>query len=196
MLRAMRAERRDPDSLRNYRELLRRVDELCRVAGERLAGLLTCHEGCDACCRHLSLFAVEAAVLAEAVAALPAEQHGRLLQRARRATQDGPCPLLEEHACLIYEARPIICRTHGLPLLTRADGEERVDFCPRNCRGASSLPGEAVLDLDRLNAALAAVDALYRTEIGLSDQDGQRYAMRDVILDVLEQNPQLILPIH
>jgi len=190
MLRAMRTERTYPDRLRNYRELVRRVDGLCRVAGERLAGQLTCRKGCDACCRHLSLCAVEAAVLAKAVATLPPEQRGRLLERARCATEDGPCPLLEEHACLIYAARPIICRTHGLPLLTRAEGEERVDFCPRNCRGASSLPGEAVLDLGRLNTALAAVDALYRTETGLSDQDGQRYAMRDVILDVLEQNPQ------
>jgi hypothetical protein len=86
-----------------------------------------------------SISALEAAVIARAVAALPAEHREPLRQRARayvsRATDLGlgeagqseesltprtgvrlPCPALEDDACGIYGARPLICRKWGMPL--------------------------------------------------------------------------------
>jgi Fe-S-cluster containining protein len=33
------------------------------------------------------------------------------------SASDDDCIFLNNHKCTIYEARPIICRTHGLPLL-------------------------------------------------------------------------------
>jgi uncharacterized protein len=104
---------------------------------------------------------VEGVALALALQSLPAEQRDHLRRKARESRPDGPCPLLEAGACLLYPARPVICRTHGLPILA---SEGRVDFCPRNFGGLATLPGDAVLDLERLNAALAAVNALFVTE--------------------------------
>ena len=173
------------DSMRNYRELVRRVDSLCDAIGTRLAGHLTCRKGCDACCLHLSLFPVEASVLAEAVKNLPAPQLDKLRERAINARPDGPCPLLEDHVCLVYQARPMICRTHGLPILSRIDGDAKVDFCPENCQELSALSGDTVIDIDRLNAALTAINALFLRETGEEDQQ-RRPFMSEIILGAMK----------
>lgn len=147
--------------LENYLTLLRRVDELCGATSARFDSQISCRPGCDACCRHLSIFAVEAAALRGALRALPGPDAAFIRQSAKLAGPEGPCPLLHDGLCLLYRTRPIICRTHGLPLLISRDGESGVDFCPENFREVSSIPGSAVIDLDRLNANLAAINALF-----------------------------------
>jgi len=154
------------ERLSNYRQLVARVDALCaRIEGdfrERIA----CRRGCDGCCRHLSLFPVEAAALAAALTEAPAALAAEIRKRARAAAEDGPCPLLKDGVCLLYEARPLICRTHGLPLLGRRDGERFIDYCPLNFQGMESLPASAVIDLETLNATLTAVNRLFVKESG------------------------------
>ncbi len=151
--------------LHNYRALVARVDELCRrVAGE-FGPHLACRPGCSGCCRHLTLSWVEGFALAEAVRALPAEAADEIRSRAGSSSASSPCPLLADGLCLLYASRPIICRTHGLPLLTaETEGTRRIDFCPENFRGLDTLPGHAIIDLDRLNTTLAAVNAVFVAE--------------------------------
>ena len=69
-----------------------------------------CKKGCDLCCMDYSIF--------------PLEFHyikSRLEIGDRPATpipeDETTCLFLKGHECTIYEHRPIICRTHGLPLL-------------------------------------------------------------------------------
>jgi uncharacterized protein len=147
--------------LDNYLALRSRVDELCHNTSTLLQDAISCRAGCDACCRHLSVCAVEAAALRAALSALPDADAARIRAAADAAAPDGPCPLLQDGLCLLYEARPIICRTHGLPLLIDRDGEKGVDFCPENFQGLSSIPGKAVIDLERLNQLLMAINALF-----------------------------------
>jgi uncharacterized protein len=147
--------------LENYRALLLRVDEMCSNTAARFEDQISCRPGCDACCRHLSIFAVEAAALQRALGSLPETDARFIRQAAAASSPDAPCPLLHGGLCLLYLARPIICRTHGLPLLVNRDGTTGVDFCPENFRGATSIPGSAVLDLERLNATLAAINTLF-----------------------------------
>ena len=81
------------------------------------------------------------------------------------------CPLLEDHRCLLYAARPIICRTHGLPIIYTEGNERKVDCCPLNLNeGDQPVSGSAIIDLDRLNTLLVAVNALYLSHV---DADGQ-----------------------
>ena len=146
--------------LGNYRELISRVDEISRKIEEDFRSEIACTGGCDGCCRHLSLFPVEAAALAVAFQELPLSERRRIRERACTSPIE-PCPLLEQHQCLLYTARPLICRTHGLPLLINRAGKRRIDYCPLNFRGVSSLPGSAVIDLDRLNETLVAVNLCF-----------------------------------
>jgi uncharacterized protein len=39
-----------------------------------------------------------------------------------------------------------------------------VDYCPRNFRNIETLPGNAIVDLDRLNEALATINLLFVSE--------------------------------
>jgi Fe-S-cluster containining protein len=175
-----------PDSLvarlGNYRDLVSRVDEMCRRIEESLRPEITCTRGCDGCCRHLSLFPVEAMALAEELRKLPPPEVDRIRVRARASLPDGPCPLLEQHCCLLYPARPLICRTHGLPLLVNRGEERRVDHCPLNFRGLSCLPGSAVIDLDRLNETLVAVNLLFTAPQGLSSPFPERFTIAEALL--------------
>lgn len=147
--------------LENYLALLERVDQLCGLTAARFDSQISCRPGCDACCRHLSVFAVEAAALREALGALGEAEASLIREKAKLAGPDAPCPLLNDGLCLLYPARPIICRTHGLPILISRDGEAGVDFCPQNFRGLDSIPGSDVIDLERLNALLATINSLF-----------------------------------
>jgi len=147
--------------LENYLALVNRIDELCDRTAQSFQSQISCRAGCDACCRHLSIFAVEAAALRQALHELPNEDAALVRQAAQLSLPEDPCPLLHDGLCLLYAARPIICRTHGLPLLVNRDGAGCVDFCPENFRDLPSIPGSAVIDLERLNTMLAAINALY-----------------------------------
>ena len=142
--------------LENYTDLITRVDEhihrLAFVHKDRLA----CKKGCDVCCRHLSLFPVEAFALSRAFSRLDVPCRERILEQAQRTGRE--CPLLVDHVCMVYEARPIICRTHGYPLYMEKEGRAMVDFCPKNFKGVKKLDHSDMLDLDRMNTLLIAVN--------------------------------------
>lgn len=104
----------------------------------------------------------------EAAGRLRPDELLRLKERLAAWNNGDACPLLADDQCLLYEARPIICRTHGLPILVTEGDERRIDVCPLNCQGLETLPGEAVLDLERLNTLLVSVNVLYLREVGLN----------------------------
>jgi Fe-S-cluster containining protein len=102
-----------------------------------------CKQGCDLCCRslpHLPTIAlVEWERLREAIEALADSTRADVVHRTRAAPETGPltCPLLDSArgACLVYEARPVACRTYGFyaerdaglhcERVTRALGEQQ-----------------------------------------------------------------------
>ncbi|WP_225072364.1 YkgJ family cysteine cluster protein [Desulfuromonas sp. CSMB_57] len=173
--------------LENYRQLVSRVDDLCRSITERYVSELACRKGCADCCRHISLFPVEVAVVREALLALPPNELRALQDRAGSVGPADACPLLDESgACRVYAARPIICRTHGLPVMTCLDGQRRVDACPANFSGCTSLPGSAVIDVDRINAALAAINRLFVAATGGAGAAGERLSMAAIILSTAD----------
>lgn len=173
----------DLSMLRNYQQLSVRVGELCGQIEERCSEHLACREGCDSCCRHLSLFWVEAVALAWALKQADPAQAETIRQQARDAKSDGPCPLLLGGRCLLYAARPLICRTHGLPLLLERDGERRIDYCPLNFQQATTLPPGALVNLEALNTTLAAVNALFVQELfGEAGPSVERLSIAEALL--------------
>ena len=159
-------------SLELYRQLIEGVDDLTSQLNERYQSHLQCGAGCSGCCQHhLSVFAVEAAGLTEAIAALPEAQQTRIRQQAidvkEREAKGEPvaCPLLVDNLCSVYESRPLICRTQGLPLLYEADdGAQEIDFCPLNFASDAAiaeLQDEHLVPLDLLNLKLAMANVTY-----------------------------------
>lgn len=155
-----------------YIALLLKVERFSSEVVEANRGSLACRPGCDACCgRVFTIFAVEAANVRLGFSLLPDGVKDRIAIRARAlSASGGPCPLLEDGRCAVYEHRPVICRTHGLPLtseLITVEGRKVVTLCDRNfpeLDDLSAIPSRFVLDLDRLNSALAAINMLFMKE--------------------------------
>jgi uncharacterized protein len=81
-----------------------------------------CRKGCDDCCRQLASVPIVTREEWQGIAAhlelLESETADAVRKRIRNsATASRPvvCPMLDAHAgtCLVYEARPIACRSYG-----------------------------------------------------------------------------------
>jgi Fe-S-cluster containining protein len=170
--------------LDNYRHLVARIDALCHGIEEALAGHITCSEGCSSCCTSITLFPVEAAALAATLEELPDDEAESIRRHVAEYADGERCPLLEQHRCLLYAVRPIICRTHGLPILYTEEQERKIDYCPLNLTESDSLFGSAIIDLDKLNTLLVAVNSLF-----LFKSDAPDMPERMTIAEALKVNP-------
>lgn len=149
-----------PTALTYVERLHAVVDELVAALNVRHGARLQCRRGCSGCCvDELTVFEVEAArIRARYPEVLAASPH-----------PPGACAMLDaDGACRVYEARPYVCRTQGLPLRwveeRRGRVVERRDICPLNEPGPplSEIPKDDCWSLgpveERLRTVQAAVD--------------------------------------
>lgn len=145
-------------SIERYRRLRQQVDE--RVA--RLEAIhgehLVCRPGCCGCCVNLTVFAVELYSIAGHLA------ESGMVEVAFDARAS--CGWLDDGMCRIYMARPIICRTHGLPIAVPNDDcpeHKEVSYCPLNFTGADAegyaFGPDNTLDLADINEELCRINA-------------------------------------
>lgn len=124
-----------------YDEILRSADAFFRRVSEEQPKALSCGLGCTLCCHGLfEISAADLSVLADGLAALDPETRDAITRRAEaileetdhpvltecspeekeaflQRADETPCPALGEGGrCLVYESRPLVCRTFGLPL--------------------------------------------------------------------------------
>ena len=139
------------------------VDQHFSGAMTRSPDAFRCGPGCASCChRRIDVFAVEAMPIATALAELGARDP-ELMARIRRQADDPEyaqiCPLLVDDRCSVYGSRPLICRSHGLPVLVETDDGPAVSVCPLNF-DEQEIPGASILNLEALNAPLAVLAEL------------------------------------
>ncbi len=81
----------------------------------------------------------------------------------------------------MYDSRPIICRTFGLPSLHRDEKDEGViDWCELNFTSVEptlQFQADGIIDIDTLNTKLAGVNGLFVKESEFADE---RTAMDDI----------------
>ena len=147
-----------------YRALLAKLDSHAKRLLARYRGHIACSEGCAGCCSLSSVFAVEACAMVLSTGRLPAKKRWALFDRAALKTdasgEAARCLFLLDDRCLLYDARPVICRTHGYPLLV----EGRVDYCPKNFTILRTIESSFILDLGALNTALAGINIAFLKE--------------------------------
>lgn len=150
--------------LSNYYNLVKKIDLFCREIENRYTGSIVCQKGCSGCCRHITLFPVEALALNMALESLSLTTRKKIQHRAEIADPEGECPLLENGGCLMYLHRPVICRTHGLPIQIKTRRGVRLDHCPLNFT-TGEIPEKAfTLDLELVNTLLSTVNDLLLNE--------------------------------
>lgn len=125
----------------SYRKILDRADTFFTEVAARLPDQLECRRGCTMCCHGLfEIGAADVSLIADGVRTLAPSVRSALVERARELmdrfaqpnlracepeekesffdrSEDAACPALDQAgSCLLYEHRPIVCRTFGLPL--------------------------------------------------------------------------------
>ncbi|MCM2264399.1 MAG: YkgJ family cysteine cluster protein [Desulfuromonadales bacterium] len=167
-------------ALAPYRSLLAQVDQLCDRIVAAFPEQIKCRAGCDACCTLQGVLPVEAACLALAFRQLPAATAEALRARLNAVADEERCPLLTEASCPLYAARPIICRTHGLPLLVEDEHGPRVDRCPLNFTALDTLPGSAIIALEKLNQALVMANRHFLAICFPGGDPAERVPLREI----------------
>ncbi len=155
------------DLLVNYRALVKKIDDHILHLEKSYPDDIACKKGCDDCCKSLTLFPVEAFCLSFAFVKASKSSQDQVIQKIEN--QDGTCPLLINNSCALYQARPIICRTHGYPITMKKDTKIQIDFCPKNFKKTATFPKEVLLSLEQLNATLIAINQYFLESIETDD---------------------------
>lgn len=139
----------------SYRAILARADEHFDSVMRTQPQNLQCGRGCSLCCYGLfEIGSGDVPVIAEGLEQLHPMRRQKIIRRSLEIvessahpnlrecspeekeaffdrTQATPCPNLDdEGACMMYEHRPLVCRTFGLPL---RDGRKFIgDICELN----------------------------------------------------------------
>lgn len=156
---------KDDPSLSAYLLLRARVDRFAESIRARYPEQIACRPGCASCCpAGLSLVIAEAVTLGQALDIEPDRIHLQAGQPSHR--EDGPCDLLDAHGrCAVYADRPLICRTHGLPLKYQERGDYVV--CEKNF--VSQAPhASSVLDMENVEKMLFAANLDYCRRLGIN----------------------------
>ena len=120
---------------------------------QKHATQMECKKGCSKCCKtDISVFGIESERIEEWFTSQNKDEQKRLLELWAQPHQEGYCSFLYNDQCTIYEARPLICRTQGLPLYLTS--ENVLDYCPLNFT-AGDPPKEDWLNLERMNTLLS-----------------------------------------
>jgi uncharacterized protein len=112
------------EAIKQYLALRDEIDQRCQELHDEHAPHLQCRAGCDMCCMDFGILPVEFEVIKELA--------GDELKKGQPVNEEGACPFLVNHRCVIYHFRPIICRTQGLPLLFMGEEEWELSACELN----------------------------------------------------------------
>jgi uncharacterized protein len=139
-------------------ELTAKIDGFFERVEARHGDDMQCQTGCSDCCHaRLSVTTVEA----DAIRTYLTDKSITLgIDPARCAALDAA------GRCQIYEARPVVCRSHGVPIRMREDSLPVVRNCHRNFTHTTP-DADCVLDQATLSTLVLAVDKA-------AGNDGQR----------------------
>jgi Fe-S-cluster containining protein len=130
-------------------ELTAKIDGFFARVEARHGDDMQCQTGCSDCCHvRLSITGVEADAIRAYVETHPVTP----------GTRPDVCAALDEAGrCQIYEARPVVCRSHGVPIRLREDSLPVVRNCFRNFTHTEPA-ADCVLDQETLSTLVLAVD--------------------------------------
>jgi Fe-S-cluster containining protein len=157
----------------HYQALLGKVETFHQALLASYTAQITCRLGCHDCCSgDLTFLPIEFHYLLRGLQKIDPSARGTIASRLNIGAGNPavePCILLHRRGCALYEFRPLMCRTHGFPLVFEEGDTEVRDCCPKNfvTLPLARLPREALLDLNRLNTILIAVNLEFASRLGI-----------------------------
>lgn len=166
------------------------IDQFFERVSTKYPDKINCKKNCTQCCHvDLSIGQVEVVRIKEWFFSLSEDQQSALknlwnqkqaLGKSYTSDSAKPCAFLYDGGCSIYEARPTICRSHGLALI-RAENEntKQIDACELNFKDQLP-PMEDCMDLDRLNSLLVIANKVMKFD----DQRLRLKKLKDQFLSI------------
>ncbi len=173
---------------------------------------MTCSIGCSQCCyTDISIFTWEAELILDWLQSLSLQNQNKLKNNLEQnytfefteKLNKKPCEFLiinenNHEVCSIYEARPIICRTQGIPV----EIEETIDACPLNFAGEigkslnkSNFDSRSILNLERLNMLSSFSQKEFQKNSKYFEEEVERIKLKDlkkIILDSFKDSFEVL----
>ncbi len=102
----------------SYKLLRTEIDNRATKLESEHSEQIKCKKGCDMCCMDYSILPIEFYSIINDL------KEAKTVPETSAESKEGECIFLKNRVCTIYTQRPIICRTHGLPLLFMNDDNE------------------------------------------------------------------------
>lgn len=156
-----------------YKTLRTEIDSHSENLSNEHSKQMQCKKGCDMCCIDYSIFPIEFHFILNDLKEKKIEFENSSIKKKN------VCLFLKNHVCSIYNQRPIICRTHGLPLLyANDDSEWELSACELNFTAFdfSKFTMENTLPQDKYNSKLFMLNKEY-----ITDFQDKKYLEMDLI---------------
>lgn len=156
-----------------YLSLRNEIDNRYVKLEKEHAPHMKCKAGCDHCCMDYSVFPIEFFSILNAF-----EKKG-LKPLINENAEDEACIFLNNNKCTMYEHRPIICRTHGLPLLFMSEeGNWELSACELNFTefDMEQFSEENTFSQDTFNSKLFMLNKIF-----IMEQKETKYGEFDLI---------------
>ena len=159
-----------------YGQLMDYCDTFFGTVRARAGSAMVCGDGCGSCCELSSVTALEAAVMWKYV------RRRRLHVKPLAPRRRGVCVFLENGRCTVYPVRPMICRSHGLPIVYKVRGRDTVCWCPKNFRKmrVRDIPKSWVFDGDAATVQLVKMNLAYCLVTGKRQLADRRVTFRSI----------------
>ena len=140
-------------SIKLYNSLIEKLKYYEMKLLQRYGASINCKKGCSDCCILESVFSIEAYMIYSHLT-------DTIISESYTSHKRETCVFLNNKICIIYPVRPVICRTHGYPVLI--DG--KIDMCLKNFKDTKSIDSEYILDLENVNNAIASINIIFLRE--------------------------------
>lgn len=151
----------------NYKKLRGTIDKECEDLEKEHKKHMKCKIGCSMCCMDYSIFPIEFYSIVEAL-----KKQDKQTPAYKNPDNSDSCIFLHNHQCSIYNERPIICRTHGLPLLFMNENSEwELSACELNFTefDMGKFSEENTFSQDKYNSKLFLLNKTFLEENKLTD---------------------------
>ena len=165
-----------------FTQLMTQYQTLCQYCDDVFTSTLNvcrihmqCAKGCASCCILETVTPLEAHIIQNHIQSISDQGFSNI------QPNECTCVFLRDNACSIYAVRPIICRTHGLPLLYPELGE--IEVCPLNFTelDLSTLDPAYFLDAERITTNLMRLNLAFCMLTGNAEDAGIRVLLQEIL---------------
>lgn len=146
---------------------------------------IRCRSGCFDCCKSFSVFPIEAEIIRAALSQGVGCNVG-----FDNVGIDIGCSLLADTLCSIYDSRPLICRTQGMPIgyVDHEQGVIEVSACELNFIGLE-FNTQQLFMMDPFNERLQKINAYYCKLLKIDPW--QRISIREITIEFEASDVQI-----